>query len=102
MWSRAPPDGHPVGWRRLSMGAGAFRVPRRGRARLGVVGIVVAAAVATVALFMGVAFAHHPILSGESVCTNGDHEITWTILNSEAVKVMRITSGEATKDSDTF
>src|SRR5438105_4031898 len=98
-----PTGRQPVGWRRhVSMGAGAFRLPRRGRARLRVVGIVAVMAVATVVLFMGVAFAHHPILSGEAVCTNGDHEITWTIANSEASKVMTITSATATKASHTY
>jgi len=72
------------------MGAGAFRLPRRGRARLRVIGTVAVLAIATVAVFMGVAFAHHPILGGDTVCTNGDHEITWTITNSESNKVMDI------------
>ncbi len=84
------------------MGAGAFRLPRRGRARLRVVGIVAVMALVTVAVFMGVAYAHHPVLSGETTCTNGDHEITWTIGNSEGDKVMTITSASASLGGDTF
>ena len=57
------------------MGAGAFRLPRRGRARLRVIGIGAVISIATVSLLMGVAFAHHSDLSGETVCTSGDHEI---------------------------
>jgi LPXTG-motif cell wall-anchored protein len=84
------------------MGAGAFRLPRRGRARLRVIGTVAVLAVATVVVFMGVAFAHHPVLSGETVCTNGDHEITWTIGNSESDKVMTITGATATMGAQTY
>jgi LPXTG-motif cell wall-anchored protein len=64
-----------------------------------VIGTVAVLAIATVAVFMGVAFAHHPILGGDTVCTNGDHEITWTITNSESNKVMDIISATATMDN---
>jgi hypothetical protein len=64
-----------------------------------VVGTVAVLAIASVAVFMGVAFAHHPILGGDTVCTNGDHEITWTITNSESNKVMDILGATATMDN---
>jgi LPXTG-motif cell wall-anchored protein len=67
-----------------------------------VIGTVAVLAIATVVVFMGVAFAHHPILSGETVCTNGDHEITWTITNSESNKVMTITGATATMGAQTY
>ena len=84
------------------MGAGAFRLPRRGRGRLGVVGIVAVMAIATVALLMGVAFAHHSDLSGESVCTGGDHEITWTIGNDQPTNTMTITGATATMGAQPY
>ncbi len=84
------------------MGAGAFRLPRRGRARLRVIGIVAAMAIATVSLLMGVAFAHHSDLSGETVCTSGDHEITWTIGNDQPINAMTITGATATMGSQTY
>jgi hypothetical protein len=48
------------------------------------------------------AWAHHPVLSGKTVCSNGDHLITWTIGNSEVSRIMTITSATATKGAQSF
>jgi hypothetical protein len=46
------------------------------------------------ALLATPAFAHHPIMSGEVACVNGNQVITWTVRNSESRsnRIMEITS----------
>ncbi len=57
----------------------ALRVGRRGRRVVIVTGIVAAVVMGLAAP----AWAHHPALSGTTVCTNAEHVVTWTIENSE-------------------
>ncbi len=74
---------------------------RRGRRRLtlAAMGFVVVCGV----LAIGVpAWAHHPVLSGETVCSDGTHVITWSIGNSETDKVMTIASASASDGTHIF
>lgn len=48
------------------------------------------------------AWAHHPLLSGVTVCSDGQHLITWTVRNSETDHPMRVASATATLGSQTF
>ena len=48
------------------------------------------------------AWAHHPVLSGQTVCSNGDHLITWSIGNSETGTTMNIQTATATLGAQTF
>lgn len=41
------------------------------------------------------AWAHHAIVSGSQSCTNGDHQVSWSIGNSETVQAMTIVSAAA-------
>jgi LPXTG-motif cell wall-anchored protein len=68
-----------------------FRTGRR-RRRVALVAGVIAAVVVGMAL---PAWAHHPILSGETVCTNGDHVVSWRIENNQLTKQMTIDSATA-------
>jgi hypothetical protein len=69
-------------------------------------GVVAAASLAVVGLFVvGTAvpaWAHYPVLSGYTVCSDGPHVITWSIGNSEANKTMHIDSATATLGAQTF
>jgi len=48
------------------------------------------------------AFAHHAILSGEMVCANNDHVITWSIGNNRDDEAMTIVWAEATVNGQTY
>lgn len=74
---------------------------RGGRRRmgLGAVGLIVVAGVLAIAI---PAWAHFPEVSGETVCSDGNHLITWTIGNSETDKVMTITSASASDGTNTY
>ena len=83
-----------------------------GRARMHTTGqrrrraVVSAASLATIAIFVIAtalpAWAHFPVLSGETVCSNGDHVITWSIGNSETNRAMHIESATATQGAQSF
>ena len=79
---------------------------RRGSSKGRRQSVVVAAALAVVTVFIVFtalpAWAHHPVLSGRSVCSDGEHVITWTIGNSEPVRSMHIDTAVATIGADTF
>jgi hypothetical protein len=83
------------------MGTSTFRLARRGRARARLVGFVITITVALVLIALP-AFAHHPIPSGKTVCTNGEHVITWTIGNSENDKTMTIDSATAAMNGQSY
>jgi hypothetical protein len=67
---------------------------------------IAAAGVAIIAMFVvGTAlpaWAHHPVLAGDTTCSNGVHLITWTIGNSESDHSMHIDTAVATLGADTF
>lgn len=85
-------------------------VSERARARVGSRGWVRRAAVVGVTSVGLVAFlalpawAHFPVLSGETGCPNGDHVVTWTIANSETdpARPMTIVSADATVGTQHF
>lgn len=59
---------------------------------------------ASVSLAIGVspAGAHHPEVSGIASCPAADHEIAWTIGNSQAVTRMTITSADAVLNGTSY
>ncbi|MEX2267547.1 MAG: DUF5979 domain-containing protein [Acidimicrobiia bacterium] len=66
-----------------------------GRVRLTAVLTVVAVIGAYLALNIGIAFAHHPVLSGTTTCnTDGSWNVSWIVSNSESAsyKWMRLTA----------
>ncbi len=78
------------------------RMGSRGWARRGiVVGVTSVGLVAFLAL---PAWAHFPVLSGETNCPNGDHVVSWTIANSETdpARPMTIVSADATLGGQHF
>jgi hypothetical protein len=48
------------------------------------------------------AWAHRPLASGRSMCSDGDHTITWSIGNSETNLTMHIASAVATRGTRKF
>ncbi len=68
--------------------------------------VVGAAGIAIIAMFVvGTAlpaWAHHPVLSGTTACSDGDHVISWTIGNSESGWVMHIDTATAVLGSQSF
>lgn len=74
----------------------------RGWARRGIV--VGVTSVGLVAFLTLPAWAHFPVLSGETDCPNGDHVVTWTIANSETdpARPMTIVSADATVGTQHF
>jgi hypothetical protein len=66
---------------------------------LGVIGFLVTCGVLAIA---APAWAHFPELSGETVCSDATHVITWTIANSETDKVMTITSASASDGTNSY
>ena len=73
-----------------------------GRSRTGRVGLVAGLVVATLVGLSAPAFAHHAILSGEMVCANNDHVITWSIGNNRDDEAMTIDWAEATVNGQTY
>ena len=73
-----------------------------GRSRTGRVGLVAGLIVATLVGLSAPAFAHHAILSGEMVCANNDHVITWSIGNNRDDEAMTIVWAEATVNGQTY
>lgn len=66
---------------------------------------VIVAAIALAAIGVATAlpaWAHHSILSGQTVCSDGDHLITWSITNSVANRKMTITAATATQGANSF
>ena len=68
-----------------------FRVGRR-RRRVALVTGVIAAVVLGLAL---PAYAHHVTVSGDTWCSDGSHEIQWSIANSESSHKMTIVTATA-------
>lgn len=81
-------------------GRGFARFGLRGAARRAVV--LAALAIAGLLVFAVPAWAHHPVLSGNTSCANGDHVVHWTIGNSESNHVMTITSAVANVGANTY
>ena len=78
------------------------RLARSGRRRVIVRGAVaVGFAAATITVLALPAWAHHPVLDGQTTCTNGDHVITWSIGNSQPDLEMTIASATASLDGTT-
>jgi hypothetical protein len=72
----------------------------RRRLAIGAAGLTVGAAILFVAAVMP-ASAHTPLLSGHTVCSNGQHVITWSIGNDFHLP-MTITSARATKGTASY
>jgi hypothetical protein len=72
----------------------------RRRLAIGGAGLTVGAAILFFAAVMP-AFAHTPLVSGHTVCSNGQHVITWSIGNDFHLP-MTITSARATKGSASY
>lgn len=63
-------------------------------------GLTTVFAGAALAVSMGVAVAHHPVLGGRTACTDGAHVITWAIGNSQVTQEMTIASITAVLDTN--
>ncbi|MDQ1475903.1 MAG: hypothetical protein QOE62_1132, partial [Actinomycetota bacterium] len=48
------------------------------------------------------AWAHRPLVSGQAVCSDGEHTITWSIGNTDTYLTMHIASATATLGTLTF
>lgn len=74
------------------------------RNRWGFVRLIAVLSLTAVALFVASApaWAHHPVLSGETACPGPDHVVTWTIGNSEPVLPMTIVSATAVLSGTTY
>jgi hypothetical protein len=79
---------------------------RKGTSRNRRRAVVGAAGVAIIAMFVvGTAlpaWAHHPVLSGTTACSDGEHVISWTIGNSESGWVMHIDTATAVLGGQSF
>jgi hypothetical protein len=88
------------------LGGKVRMLARRGTGRNRRRAVVGAGAVAVIAMFIvGTAlpaWAHHPVLSGTTVCSDGEHVISWTIGNSESGWVMHIDTATAVLGGQTF
>jgi hypothetical protein len=72
------------------------------RSRTGRVALVAGLAGATLLALAAPAYAHHPVLSGSTVCSDGVHIVNWTIGNSETAETMTIDSAVATLGGQTY
>jgi hypothetical protein len=88
------------------LGGKVRMLARRGTSRNRRRAVVGAAGVAIIAMFVvGTAlpaWAHHPVLSGTTVCSDGEHVISWTIGNSESGWVMHIDTATAVLGGQSF
>ncbi len=82
--------------RRIDAFARRARGLRRARAWTRRFGTAGAGALLIVVVMASPAWAHHPLLSGETVCTNGDHVVTWTIGNVTTSVSLTMTIASAT------
>jgi hypothetical protein len=77
------------------------QVSSRRKKTISVIGAAIVLAAIGIATALP-AWAHHSILSGQTVCSDGDHLITWSIGNSETHRIMTITSATATQGAQSF
>jgi hypothetical protein len=81
----------------------ASKRPGRAGRRRGVVAGGLAAFVGMFVVATAIpASAHEPLFGTYTVCSDGNHHITWSIGNSEPVQVMHIVSATATLGGQTF
>ncbi len=71
----------------------------RRRLSLAVVGLL---AIFGVLALGAPAWAHEPVVSGQTVCSDSDHLVTWSIGNSETDKVMTITAASASDGTHSY
>lgn len=72
------------------------------RLRLRVIFAAVIGAITATVMLASPAWAHHPVLSGETSCPNDDHLVTWTIGNSQADSPMTILQATAVLDGTNY
>ena len=78
------------------------RVIEIARSRTGRFGLVIGVAVAALLGFAAPAYAHHPVLSGFTTCSDGVHVVHWSIGNSEANATMNIQTATATIGAQSY
>jgi LPXTG-motif cell wall-anchored protein len=80
-----------------------MRVPGFVRSRAGRLSVAAAVVAAGVLTTAAPAYAHHSVLSGSTVCSDGEHVVTWTIQAMSVVDLpMTIDSASASNNGSTY